>query len=552
LNDPASDEQIKKANALARSKGHGGHEQPPVDDADDDDDLYPPGAPWIELPRIGRQLSAFAREVGAVCADNGIFRRGEDVVTIDRVNSKMFPMDAECFRSYVEDIAVMFKWQSVSNGKNAAPTFTKEATTMNGETAKGCLRSPQFIKRQRPLLRVHSIPQPVMRESGKIELLKEGYDTESGIYTIPSGFEIRDIGAEAGRALLNKLLEDFPFVGPLDKSIQIANMISFYGAMLLPINAERLNFAMKANKHRSGKTLLIKVGLIPVMGSAVIQPYPASPKEMTDLLNTTANDGSSYLVIDDITGHVRSPALNAFITASKWGFRGFHTQRSITADRQAICYLSGHEMTLQADLEGRFLECRLHVAQADSLAHRVPNPINERWLARKAQRQDICSALWSLIKAWDEAERPCDVNVKPGFEEWCGVFGGITKHSGYNDPCEERPNEERTDDEFSDMAALVGFLVDAFLDGERVKEFDFDDLLQICVRENLLRWKIKGKKTTQAGMDHFEADDGTNSRLGRMFAEKFGGTSFTVRGREVLFSKQGKNRGRTYRVVLDP
>jgi hypothetical protein len=546
--NPLEDEQIKKANALARNQGHGVPPEPPEDEEEKSE--FPPNAAWVELPRVGRQLSAFAREIGNVCATNGIFKAGEDIVTVDTDNLRMAVMDPDKFRGYVEQIAVTFKWEALPTGKGTPPNYQKAPTTMTSDVAKGTLRNPQFIDRQRPLLRVHSLPQPVMREDGRIELLKEGYD-QSGIFTTSSGIEIKDIGREASLALLDTLLEHFPFVSPLDKAVQIANMVSFYGAMLLPLNSERLNYAMKANKHRSGKTLLIKVGIVPVTGEVTIQPYPANPKEMTDLLNTTANDGASYLVIDDITGHVKSPSLNAYITASKWGFRGFHTQRSITRNRQAVVFLSGHEMSLQADLEGRFLECRLHIAEADSLAHRVPTPINERWLKRAAQRSDICSALWSLILDWDRKGRPGPDHVKPGFEEWCSVFGGIVKAAGYGDPCMSRPAEERTDDEFSDMVALVEELMLDFKEGERVHEFDFDDLLQACATNNLLHWKIKGRWRAEAGIKVFEADDNTNSRLGRMFSDKFGGTAFDIEGRKIRFSKQGKNRSRKYFLSIE-
>jgi hypothetical protein len=554
--DDAS-EQVEAMNRVARkSKGRTVDGPPPPDAGDDLDDQPSNDVPWIELPRVGRQMSAFAREIAGVCNSNGVFRRGELIVKIDKERKQIAHLDTEQFRTYVEDICVPYKW--VSGGRGQPPS--QEPATMSGETAKGCLRSPQFISRQRPLNRVHGISQPIQRSDGRIELLQPGYDTEAAIVTMDSGIEVKVMPLEAARCLLRDLLKDFPFVSSLDLAVQIASMVSYYGAMLLAHNAERINFACKANKHRSGKTLLIKITLVPVMGRAVIMPFPSKPEKLEELLNATANDGASYLVLDDITGHVKSPALNAFITASTVGFRGFHTQSNIAVDRQAIVYLSGHEMTLQADLEGRFLECRLHVEEADSQSHRVPRPINERFLARPEQRKDICSALWSLIYHWDAAGRPKGKSSKPGFEEWCDTFGGIVEHAGFGDPCAPRPDEERADGEYSDMAALVTTLLERFSQTDKMKEFTFSELLETCVEKNLLAWKIEGRWKThthksagglEAEERFYEASKRCESQLGWLFADKYGGTKFRIGDRKVMFSKQGKNRNRRYTLSLE-
>jgi len=559
------DEQIEKMNQVARRNGGSAVDDPPPETADPHEDGPRKDVPWIELPRVGRPLDAFARESASVCSMNGVYRRDMQIVTVNPRHGGIEPLDPDDFRTYLADLAVTFKWQAQARGKNQPPDVTQEPTTMTTDVARGTLKSRQFIFRQRELMRVHSVQQPILRSDGRIELLRVGYDETSGILTRPGKVRIEEdknekgvdaMPIEAARQLLQHLLKDFPFISELDRSIQIASMVSFYGAALLPLNAERMNFACKANKHRSGKTLLIKVAIVPVMGEALIEPYPEKNEELVQLLNATVNDGAPYLILDDITGHVKSPALNAFITASTWGFRGYHTQRKVKMPRQCVVYLSGHEMTLQADLEGRFLECRLHVEEADSQAHRVPNPINERWLARVDQRSDICSALWSLIRHWDAAGRPKGKTVKPGFEEWCEVFGGIVEFAGFGDPCVARPDGERSDNEYDDMAALVRALVETFNENERVKEFTFAELLEQCVERNLLTWKIDGKWKTEkheggASERWYEASKKCESQLGWLFADKYGGTTFKIDGRTIRFAKQGKNRSRRYQLSIE-
>lgn len=555
--EPETDPQIAALNRVARMEAGSKVDVPELPP----DDPHEAGArkdvPWIELPRIGRPLDAFAREAASVCSLNGVFRRDMEVVTINQRTGQIERLDADDFRTYLEDLAVTFKWCSAGKNQGA----TQEPTTMARETAQGTLKSRRFIFRQRHIERVHSISQPILRADGRIELLKEGYDAESCVLTRKNGIVVEEVPLEAARLLLRRLLKDFPFVSELDKAVQIASMLSYYAALLLPLNAERINFAYKANKHRSGKTLLIKAAIAPVAGMTIVEPWPDTPKDLINLLDTTVNDGLPYLVLDDITGHVRSPALNAFLTANTWGFRGFHTQNKKFGAKQAVVFLSGHEMTLQADLEGRFLECRLHVAEADSHAHRVPNPINERWLVRPEQRADICSSLWTIIRAWDAAGRPKGRTTKPGFEDWCSLFGGIVEFAGFGDPCASRPDEERSDGEYSDMAALVGLLLEQFSEDEQTKEFTFSELIEKCVANNLLSWKIDGAwktatlKTASGGEQTerwYQPGKKTESALGWLFADKYGGTDFTVAGKRVTFSKQGKNRNRRYTLTLQP
>ncbi|HRQ87536.1 MAG TPA: hypothetical protein PLA50_01990, partial [Bacteroidia bacterium] len=255
--------------------------------------------------------------------------------------------------------------------------------------------------------------------------------------------------------MIQNWLREFPLVSPLDLAVHACAMISFYGSLLMPTNAARLNFFYKANKHRSGKTLLIKTAIAPVIGRTVIQPFPKNEDKLIELLNSVAIGARTYLVLDDIKGFLSSEALNGFLTAAWWGGRRFHRQELFEAQRQAICFLSGHEVTLSPDLAGRFLECRLHVEEADASRHEVKNPIDDEYLERPLVRSELLNAVNALIVLWDLAGRPKGSTVRPGFETWCRIYGGITEFGGFGDPCARRPDDEGSDPEFDDMQALI-------------------------------------------------------------------------------------------------
>jgi len=557
-------EQIAEMNGLARRKlgaaVDGGRDDVPTPPVVEGEHGLPAGAPWIELPGAGRPLEAFAREVATVCREANTFRRGRDTVYVDEKTGSIEVIEPDEFLTWISDYAVTFKWSSGGKGRASV----SEPMTMTAATAKGCLASRHFLGRLNELKRVNGISQPILRgnetpmKAGKIELLNPGYDEASGIFTRGNRVAVERMPLADAVRSIKYLLKDFPFVSPLDLAIQVSAMVSFYGSLLLPVNAPRMNFALKANKHRSGKTLLIQTTIVPVQGRCVIEPWPDNPDELKQLLNTTVNDGADHLVLDDVMGHVRSGALNAFLTASWWGFRGYHTQRKKIAERQAVVFLSGHDMTLQADLEGRFLDCRLYVQEADSMAHKVPNPIDESWLAREGNRSDICSALFSIIAAWDEGGRPLGKVIKPGFQAWCETYGGILEFAGFVNPCQSRPDEERGDNEFSDMAALVASLRAEFAEGERYKEFTFLELLERCAEGNFLTWKLDGKWRTETeksgSVTHtkrtYEPTKRCEGAMAHLLNDKFGGTRFKVGAESIEFGKAGKNRSRRYTLAI--
>ena len=520
--------------------------------------------PNIVLPGEGRRVTDFAREAGQACRLNGVYRRDNTPVIINRESGGIEPLSAAKFCTELEECAVTSVEKVIQNGGDEI--ILKKPKTMTKAVAEVCLVADAFVYGLRKLERVNMVRQPVMRPDGRIDLLPLGYDDASGIMTMPNGVEVtlrEDLAAldEAARkaalvgaaSVIRTALREFPFVTELDLAIQVASMVSFFGALLMPSNGNRLNFVFKANKHRSGKTLLVKLGIVPVMGKAIIQAFPRDENRLRDLLASVTLGAKSYLVLDDVKGYLSSETLNAFLTAQWWGDRKMHTQTMFEAKRQAIVYLSGHELSLSPDLAGRFLECRLHVETADSTEARVKQPIDDDYLGRDWVRSDVLSALHTLIVLWDLAGRPKGKSVRPGFEEWCKIYGGIVEFAGFGDPVAKRADDEGTDPEYDDMMALVKDLVETFEGEEKMKEFTFAHLIERCVELRAFTWAIEGqwKADKEVGERWFAMSKKAESKMGWLFGNKYGDTVFALDdGRRVRFGRQGKNRQRRYTLAL--
>jgi hypothetical protein len=527
-----------------------------------------PSVPFVRLPCENYMLSQTAREVGGILKNNGIFRRDDLVVTIDRERGIWKPMTAQKFRTYVEDYMVPAKIKGVDEA-TGKPQW--KATTMSKDVSGGVLESPAFLKQQRELLRVNAVPMPVLREGGesggKIELLQPGYDHQAKIFTLSGAVTVRaDMPKEDAVAFLRDLYREFPFGDRKDDgtsrslAVCIAGMLSYFGMGLIGKLTNRLHFVYTANTVASGKSLLAKMAIVPVAGSARVRVKSDSAEELKKELATAALDGDSYFFLDDLEGVLKSQELNAFMTSATVGGRMLGGLTGFTAEKQCVVFITGNNLKLSTDIARRTLRVALYSEQFDVQEREVKRPIDEEWLSRPDVRGDVLSALWALIREWDKAGRPKGARVLRGFERWCEVFGGIVLNAGFGDPCEAPPLEDNSgSNETADMLALVEALyadMRATLhDGvpARKKEFTFQDLVDACQENDAFSWAMEGtwKKDRESTEEWLELNQKSKSALGRMFSEKFGGQVMRLKdGTRVRFGHRGRNRHRKYAVEV--
>lgn len=558
---PTGGDQIAAMNRLAREQAGGQVDGPtPPPPPETKGAQVPDLAPFIELPRVGRPDSVFAKEAGAVCRINGVYRRDTVPVLVNRESGSIDVLRAETFQTELERVAVTYKakWKKGDDGEMIE---IRQPTTMALAVAKTTLASHQFVYQQRSLERVNLVQQPVMRGDGSVELLPIGYDEETGILTRASDVKVRDdMTLEVAAALLVDLHKEFDFAGwnkertrSRDLSAHIAAMLSFYGASLLPPLASRLGMLYNANSHRSGKTLLFKLCVAPVLGRVRVRSLPKNDEEFRKMLDSAALNASPYIILDDVGGNLRNNDLNAFMTSAYWSGRVMHTQKEFEVVNRSMVFVTGHSLSVESDLAGRLLQSKLHLEEADVRERRIRRVIDDEYLARPAVRGDILTALWTIIREWDAAGRQKGKTRMGGFEKWCEIFGGMVDFAGFGDPCERPPDDGDADTEYEDMMALVKELSDLIEEGERSKEFTFSEVIEMAVESNCFAWIIEGRWIERRDEPRtYEAKPKTMAIMGKLFADKYGGRTFKLDdGRRVRFGKKGKNRSRKYEVVLE-
>lgn len=525
----------------------------------------------VRLPSEGYQLTATAKELGAIVCQNGVFKRDAQFVTVgrdDRGRPIFEDLDAQRFRTYVEKLCVTGKWRNGND--DTGPIF--KAMTMSAEVAAGVLSTDAFKEQQRPVRRINEVPFPVMRRNGKVELLAPGYDPESRIYTFDSGVVVReDWSLQQAVEYLRSLYKEFPLADRKEdgtcrsEAVIIAALLSLWGIDLLGPLASRLNFFISANSQRSGKSLIAKSIIATVCGVPHARTKPESSEEIRKDLAAVALGGRPYYFLDDLEGLLKSQELNSFMTSAGIGGRMLGGLSEFSAEKQCVVFITGNNLALSPDIENRTLRVSLYEEQFDMQARQVSRTIDEEWLLRTDTRSDVLTALWTLIKEWDKQGRPDGRRVLKGFERWCRVFGGMVIAAGFGDPCEAPPADDTSgDSDSADMRTLVEVLVadmetkPGHIDGEwnppTKKAFEFQDLVDACLENSCFEWHMDGtwKEDKKNGDKWLELNQRSKTWLGKHWSGAAGGRVFKLKdGRAVRFGARGKNRQKRYVVNFD-
>ncbi|MEO0413871.1 MAG: hypothetical protein AAF226_02835 [Verrucomicrobiota bacterium] len=374
---------------------------------------------------VGKKL---ARDLGQYVCNYGIFTQGRRIVTVDD-SGDVQEMKPDRFGSWCEKWVSTIKW--INGG-------TREVT-MAETLAKKVLASDQFRATLKPLNGVNKVRMPVFRKSGKIELLAEGYDEESGFYTIDGVKYRRDMKRIEAQSIFEKYLKAFPW-GDLNEegvfhnrsaAVHMAAMIGTFCRTMFPLGTKRPMITYLANQPGTGKSLLGVMALAPVFGNVATATKPRDDEKFSVVLETIAQSFAPYLFIDDIGGGIFSNALNRFLTSSAHTGRLFHSNSEmfhVPATTQV--FTTGNGIELTPDLQRRALIVDLFLA-GDVRGRNFEVRITEDSLSSDEVRAELLAAMWAFVRDWDQVRA---TNPLESFEAWTEVVGAIVMRAGFADP----------------------------------------------------------------------------------------------------------------------
>jgi hypothetical protein len=423
---------------------------------------------------------------------------------------------------------------------------------MNLDTSRGSLESHELLLRAPRIERVNETRLPVITSDGRLDLLRPGYFAERGIYTFDDGLELDEsMGLDEAKRIIDELLQYFPFPNARSKAVMLAAMLTMFCATMLPKSALRPGFCFTANSPGAGKTLLAKICIIPVAGSASTRTFPRK-EEAKKVLDIIAMEAASYVLFDNIRGKIAGEEIEAFITSPIWEGRILGESTKFRVDNVATVFLTGNQSTTSGDMADRCLFVELFVQEADNRDRKIPVPLDDAALV--SQRAEILSALWALVRAWDAAGRPPAPTVMPRFEAWSHVVAAVVSEAGYGDPVERGELRGIGDVELEEMRELVRHLAptaEEIAAGTHAKPWQFRDIVAVAVEHGVfadeeirsgrgVEQMFDEEGLTPAGKSHF------GKMLGRYDRRLFGSsTSHALR-----FVVEGKGNSRRYVVEV--
>lgn len=566
-------DQAALTNALLRQAGV----IPPAPEASagatDDSSSEVPVLPAIRLPGRNVYISDFARELGAVMCTNGVYLRSDIPMTLDKRHNRLQILDADTMITYAEDLAFIHQLEK------AGEEFRKLKVSMKKEMARAVLASPHFRRQQREIWRVNTVPCPVLRPDGSLELLKAGeFDHESGILTLPGEMEYTVMPVAEAVTFLKNLTAGFPMPERDEEGIShalrvfVAALLTPFILSMMPKHALVPMFIFCSNRQGSGKSLLVKIILYTLFGKAGAISFGKDEEELRKLLDTEALANEPYVFFDNVKRPVSSQQLDMWLTMSSWKGRRMGGQTGFEVEKQGCVFISSNHAETDKDSNRRSLFCELFIEDADISDRKFDRLIDDSWLNRDDVRKDILSALWSLVVHWDQSGRPKGSRPMASFERWADLIGGIVEASGLGDPLARSESITAGDADTKDMRALVQLLalelkenvarerqdredeeeetgssVPQDEEAGQVAEFEFDRVIEICQGNDLFVKRIDGKKNKDG---EFELTRSSRIGMGKLLGREAGQVWNIEEVGKVRFGRRGSKNWRSFIVEL--
>ena len=200
---------------------------------------------------------------------------------------------------------------------------------------------------------------PIIRPDGAVQLVA-GYEQQTRLYYgAPPSFSLPPIPDEPSEqdlqlavALLEELICDFPF----DSDASNANML----ALLITAPLRHLIDGpiplciIDKTQAGTGATLLAElVGIVAAGAPAPLTSAARGDREWRKTITAQLVAGANLIVIDNLDGELRSPALAQALTATTWTDRILGKSEMPSVPQRAVWLATGNNVHLGGDLPRR-------------------------------------------------------------------------------------------------------------------------------------------------------------------------------------------------------
>ncbi len=420
--------------------------------------------------------------------DHLFFREGsEEIVEIisrGDGDSKITTMTASKFTSTME------KYINPQVSKKEGKELILIDKSIGEPTARQILSSEQMKVGLKRIKRILPFQLPIIL-NGELIKINKGYDNRFESYVSKQSPTIikPDMSLEEAKKWIEDLFIDVAFKKQNDFTLAVAGLITpmckgLYEKKIKNSDDKNRNsddkkieknfsffkapiFIYLANRERAGKdycagfTGILYYGNTEEQTPFVNNKENLKEEEISKKLSGILFLGKNRYHSSNNKGHLSSAVLESAITNSSWSDRLLGGNKILDVENYIDFSLSGNTgFTFSADLQNRSRIINLFLS-IENANDRVFSKKTQEWLYEN--REEMLSAIYTLIRNWNENNRPKGSVPFASFPEWSEIVGGVMENAGYDNPCMLIELDEISGDVItSDFKILFELLYDVY------------------------------------------------------------------------------------------
>lgn len=276
---------------------------------------------------------------------------------------------------------------------------------------------------------------PTLRADGSV-LSRPGYDRATGLLLEPGPCRFPEVPLHAGKedaraalGLLGGLIADFPFVGPVDRSVALSAMLT--AAIRRSLSTAPLH-AFDAPVAGSGKSKLVDIATLIANGRlAAVIAQGRSEEELEKRLGAMLLAGEQVVAIDNCESPLGGDFLCQMLTQQVLRMRVLGHSEVPELPTAALVTATGNNLALVGDMTRRAILCRLDPnCERPELRKFSSDPV----ATLRADRPKYLIAALTVLRAFHVAGRPAQADPLGSFEEWSNWVRGALIWLGEADP----------------------------------------------------------------------------------------------------------------------
>ncbi len=460
-----------------------------------------PKLPMIENPRDGRLITDFIEDcVKLIKPKQIMFFQQDSNEIVQLINNKgnliLSKIDSQTFVTLLEKYMIPYVYNSKKE--------KKIPRTLPDSNAKIILASNLIKESLDPIEKLLDVPLPIIYEN-KLTFVKHGYDNRFKSWLPPNSPKIinPNMTLEEANKIFDNLLGDFCFTESQDRVNAIAGLITPFLKGLSEREDKIYDFKSplwiyQANRERAGKDCLAGITGMLYEGIARVEdPISAtSEEELSKKIVSSLLAGKKIYHSANNRDKLINAVFESATTSNVFSGRRLGKSEQLSLDNYMEYSISANiGFVYTPDIENRSRKIGLFLAM-ENPNDRVFTHLNlHEWVLKN--RGNILSAIYTLIKIWDEKGRPKGTLPFASFPEWAEICGGVMEACEIGNPCvaykrEDVGGDTNTQDAkilFEEMYTAFG---DKYILAEDIRNKIIEEKMDIF--ENINIHELKGKK----------------------------------------------------------